>query len=59
MNKLKQYLAEKKISQYKLAGLIGMKRCYVTTIISKNLDVRVSTAKKMAEALNCKIEDIF
>ena len=52
-------LAEKKWSQRKLAGASGLDPVYINRIINEKRDVRISTAAKLARALNCTIDDLF
>jgi DNA-binding XRE family transcriptional regulator len=49
------------LSQEKLAEKSGVSRGTIAAIESENVnpDVRSSTLLKLAEALNCKVEDIF
>jgi len=52
-------LAEKKWSQRKLAGASGLDPVYINRIINEKRDVRISTATKLAKALDCTIDDLF
>lgn len=52
-------LAEKKWSQRRLAGASGLDPVYINRIINEKRDVRISTAAKLARALNCTIDDLF
>ncbi len=52
-------LAEKKWSQRKLAGASGLDPVYINRIINEKRDVRISTASKLARALDCTIDDLF
>jgi transcriptional regulator with XRE-family HTH domain len=52
-------LAEKKWSQRKLAGASGLDPVYINRIINEKRDVRISTASKLAKALDCTIDDLF
>ena len=52
-------LAEKKWSQRKLAGASGLDPVYINRIINEKRDVRISTATKLARALDCTIDDLF
>ena len=52
-------LAEKKWSQRKLASASGLDPVYINRIINEKRDVRISTASKLARALDCTIDDLF
>jgi len=52
-------LAEKKWSQRRLAGASGLDPVYINRIINEKRDVRISTAAKLAKALDCTIDDLF
>jgi transcriptional regulator with XRE-family HTH domain len=52
-------LAEKKWSQRRLAGASGLDPVYINRIINEKRDVRISTATKLARALDCTIDDLF
>jgi len=52
-------LASKKWSQRKLAGASGLDPVYINRIINEKRDVRISTARKLAKALDCTIDDLF
>ncbi len=52
-------LAEKKWSQRKLATASGLDPVYINRIINEKRDVRISTASKLARALDCTIDDLF
>ena len=52
-------LAEKKWSQRRLAGASGLDPVYINRIINEKRDVRISTAAKLARALDCTIDDLF
>jgi len=52
-------LAQKKWSQRKLAGASGLDPVYINRIINEKRDVRISTATKLARALDCTIDDLF
>ena len=52
-------LAKKKWSQRRLASASGLDPVYINRIINEKRDVRISTAAKLARALECKIDDLF
>ncbi|MCD6161205.1 MAG: helix-turn-helix transcriptional regulator [candidate division Zixibacteria bacterium] len=52
-------LANKQWSQRKLAGASGLDPVYINRIINEKRDVRISTARKLAKALDCTIDDLF
>lgn len=52
-------LAEKKWSQRRLAAASGLDPVYINRIINEKRDVRISTASKLARALDCTIDDLF
>ncbi|GAA0735359.1 helix-turn-helix transcriptional regulator [Clostridium oceanicum] len=59
MNKLKEILINKKISTYKLAKTAGIGQATAHGLVHGNREPRISTAKKIANVLDCSIEDIF
>lgn len=52
-------LAEKKWSQRRLASASGLDPVYINRIINEKRDVRISTASKLAKALDCTLDDLF
>lgn len=58
-NRLIEILAKRNMAQRELARLTGLDPIYINRIINEKIDVRVSTACKIAEALAMPIEQIF
>jgi putative transcriptional regulator len=52
-------LAQKQWSQRRLARESGLDPVYVNRIINERKDIRLSTAHRLARALNCRIEELF
>jgi len=59
INRLQEMLNQKGVSQRTLARRVQLESPYVNRIIKENLDVRISTALKIAKALKTKIEKIW
>ncbi|NFK78952.1 helix-turn-helix transcriptional regulator [Clostridium botulinum] len=59
MNKLKKILKHKNISTYKLAKLANIGQATAHELVNDNREPRISTAKKIANVLDCSIEEIF
>ncbi|HIG0358916.1 TPA: helix-turn-helix transcriptional regulator [Clostridium sporogenes] len=59
MNNLKRILKYKDISPYRLAKLAKVGQATVHELINNNREPRISTAKKIANVLDCSIEEIF
>lgn len=59
-NKLKQKLKEKNITAYRLAKALSVQRSLISRVLNhKHNDINLSTALKIANFLDCKIEDLF
>lgn len=58
-NRLIEILAKRNMPQRELARQTGLDPIYINRIINENIDVRVSTAFKIAEALAMPVEQIF
>lgn len=57
---LRQKMAEKKLTGYKLGKLTGVSQATISQILTKKrLKPRVDTVSKIAEALECSIEDLI
>ncbi len=52
-------LMQKKWSQRRLAYKVGLDPVYINRIIRQNRDIRISTAKKIASALDCSLDELF
>jgi len=60
MIKLKRILKEKDITQSKLARMTDLEICQISNICSgKQKTLLLSTAKKIAKALNMTIDELF
>ncbi len=57
MSKLQEILNEKQITQKQLAILTGLTETYISYFISGKRGMSLETAKKIAKALNVKIDD--
>ena len=59
-NNINKFLRKRKKSQGWLAQRTGLKHEYVNRLVKDNIpDPRVSTARKIAKALGCFIEDLW
>ncbi|MEW6606897.1 MAG: helix-turn-helix domain-containing protein [bacterium] len=58
-NKLYQILQKKDITQVSLANQVGVSSNYINLITSGKRRPTLSLAHKIAQVLNCSIEDIF
>ncbi len=52
-------LMQKKWSQRRLALKVGLDPVYINRIIRRNCDIRISTARKIASALGCSLDELF
>lgn len=57
MSKLQEILNKKQITQKQLAILTGLTETYISYFISGKRGMSLETAKKIAKALNVKIDD--
>ncbi|MHB1651373.1 MAG: helix-turn-helix domain-containing protein [Desulfitobacteriaceae bacterium] len=58
-NRIQEEMWIKHISQEELSKLTGIKQSYLSEIISKGVDVRISTAKKFARALGKSVDYLW
>ncbi|MGO4961396.1 helix-turn-helix transcriptional regulator [Jeotgalibaca porci] len=59
MNNLKKYRLEKKLTQKKLAELVGITRGYLGTVERGNMTPSFETAEKIAKILEVDTKNIF
>lgn len=52
-------LAARDWSQRKLARVSGFDPVYINRIINEKKDIRISTAKRLARALGCTIDEMY
>jgi len=52
-------LAKKQWSQRRLARASGFDPVYINRIINERRDIRISTAQRLAKALECTIDELF
>lgn len=58
-NRIQEVMWLKHVSQEELSKRTGIKQSYLSEIINKGIDVRISTATKIAKALGCTINDLY
>lgn len=58
MEKLKQRRKEKNLTQVELAQLIGVPQKYISYWENGKFEPSIENLKKLAKALDCKIDDI-
>lgn len=56
--KLRKVLADKGMSQYRLAKITGIPAYYINRIIQSNTNVKERTLFTICDALGCKAEEI-
>lgn len=56
---LRYRLRQRKISQRELATKIGMKKSQVSQYVNNNREMTLSTAKTIAMAIGCVIDDLY
>jgi len=58
-NLLSKIMNEKKLTQTKLAKGVGVSKVAISNIYNESAEPRVGLALKIAEFLNCQVEDLF
>ena len=59
MNNLKNLIKKSGLKQRYIASKIGLTASTITNYVTGRRKPRIDTAKKLAEILNCRVEDIF
>ena len=59
MLQIKETLKQRGITQNELADRLGINRVSLSRILSNKNDMRVSTIKKIADAIGCDVAEFF
>ena len=59
MLKIKEALKKRGLKQNDLADRLGINRVSLSRLLSDKNDIRVSTMKKIADAIGCDVADFF
>lgn len=58
-NNLKEYILKSGLRQSHIASKLSISQNTLSSYVSGRRHPKVNTAQKLAEILNCKVEDIF
>ena len=59
MLQIKEALKKRGLKQNELADMLGINRVSLSRLLSDKNDMRVSTMKKIAEAIGCDVAEFF
>ena len=59
MLKIKEALKQRGLKQNDLADMLGINRVSLSRLLSDKNDMRVSTIKKIADAIGCDVSEFF
>ena len=59
MLQIKEALKKRGLKQNELADMLGINRVSLSRLLSDKNDMRISTMKKIAEAIGCDVAEFF